>query len=93
MSEATSPAPAAQQMGVGHLAGMRVVESPHLMVPGGEREVRRSWSERLFARPWRPWRATRRVPVSKPDPNVYRIQGMLVGHPATLAALYAQVQQ
>src|SRR5690349_17553698 len=40
-------------------AGMSVVVNEELAQTKTER---RSWSERLLSRPWRPWRATKTVP-------------------------------
>lgn len=65
------------------LSGMRVIESPLLTEP---REVRRTWYERLFTRPWRPLGATRTVQV--PSKTIYRIgPDVLLMHPATLREL------
>lgn len=65
------------------LTGLRIIESPHLTVP---RTVTRTWRERLFSWPWRPWRATR--VVQAPDPSMYQMAGgLLVGHPVTINRL------
>ena len=45
----------------------------------GPRTLVRSWRERLFTRPWRPWVRTKLVPdpVVGPD-DIYRIGGTLI---------------
>jgi hypothetical protein len=57
------------------LGGLKLLESPGLLCPGGfEEKMRvRTWEERLFTLPWRPWRRriTTRVMRWEPDPNVY----------------------
>ena len=41
--------------------------------------VRRSWRERLFSRPWRPWRATK--VVSHTEPCMFDTPLSIVMHP------------
>ncbi len=45
--------------------------------------VRRSWRERLFSRPWRPWIATKVIEVDDPEtPVVWMVDHRLMMHPA-----------
>lgn len=46
------------------------------------RWVKRTWEERLFSRPWQPWRSAKLVLVSVPDVKaVYLVSpGVLVCH-------------
>lgn len=47
--------------------------------------VRRSWRERLFSRPWRPFAGTKTIRV--PSLNVVLIGRTMIIHPAVLARL------
>ena len=53
--------------------------------------VRRTWKERVFTRPWRPWRKIKHV--TGPDPDMMRVNGMYYGHPATVAKLRKVLDQ
>jgi hypothetical protein len=57
---------------VDELLGMKVVVTPHLPMV----DERRPWCERLFTRPWRPWRTTKKVP----NPNVYILSSGRCNH-------------
>ena len=71
------------------LAGMRIIESAYLMEPGEPRVERRTWRERLWSRPWRPWVATRTVIPQVPHRGALRLSdGTLVMHPATVKQLH-----
>jgi hypothetical protein len=62
--------------------GLHVMESVHL-TQTEEREVKRSWRERLLSWPWCPWRSHKTISVEVPDPNFYMIGGhTVVCHPA-----------
>jgi hypothetical protein len=59
------------------ILGYKVIESRHMVVTEA---IQRTWRERLFSRPWRPWRKTRII--CKPDPNVYILdESQIVVHP------------
>jgi hypothetical protein len=75
-----------------NLCGYRLVESPFCTV-SEERLVKRSWKERLFTWPWRPWKSTKVVEVSVPDPNYYIVDDQVVGHPVTIAKLMEIVHE
>jgi hypothetical protein len=65
--------------------GLRVFESLYAVRSGEPVEVPRSWGERLFTRPWRPFRRTRIVVPQ--IPMAYKIGETLVAHPDFLAQL------
>lgn len=68
--------------------GMCVIESAYLEEDGEPYTVRRSWRERLFSRPWRPFVATRTVVPKVPYRGAMRIgPNTLLMHPATLRAM------
>jgi hypothetical protein len=69
-------------------AGMRIIESEFLTVPGEPEQRRRTWRQRLFSRPWRPWRATYVFIPQLPNPNVFILNGRtVVMHPVTARKL------
>jgi hypothetical protein len=51
------------------------------------RKVERTWKERLFTCPWKPWQRFR----YEPDPLIYSFQGKLVMHPKTAQRLLETV--
>lgn len=68
------------------LYGARVYTSSLLTV-AAERATRLTWRERLLSWPWRPWESLRISSVQVPDPKVYQMGNVIVGHPETIAAL------
>ena len=65
------------------LAGVVVYTNHHLT---RSERVRRSWRERLFSWPWRPWRGLKFITV--PDEKVYEVNpggegAFYIMHPAT----------
>lgn len=67
------------------VAGMDVIVSNHLP-PMYER---RGWRERLFQRPWRPWRRLKQIPNNE----VYRFGGKLLVSPQTYDRLKKEAQK
>ena len=68
--------------------GLRVIESVYLTEPGEPYEVRRSWTERLFSRPWEPLRRTRTIIPQVPMKGGYRIgRDAIAMHPETVRQL------
>lgn len=64
-----------------------LLESHFLTVPK-EITLHRSWKQRLFSWPWRPWLKTETTTINVPDPNMIQIKpGIWLGHPATIAEL------
>ena len=71
--------------------GLEVVINPDLLVDGPT-EVKtqsRSWSERLFTFPWKPFERTKQVEVATriPSPTIHRFHDTLWMHPDTWEAL------
>jgi len=47
-----------------------VITSPHMTEPVEvEREIKRSWKERLFTWPWQPWLSTKVITVIEHHPR------------------------
>jgi len=62
------------------LDGYSIVESPHC-TKSEERTITRSWRERLFSWPWRPWQTMKTVTVQVADEYIYVTDGMIMCHP------------
>ncbi len=78
---------------LGRYSGFRLFESP-LMVRHVPRVVNRSWTERLFSRPWRPWVKERVVIDIVPMEKViidYR-ERVVIGHPKVIKMFKEQLQ-
>lgn len=76
------------------LTGMKVIESTFLTEPGEPEERRRSWRQRLFSRPWRPWKVTETWIPQRPYRGVVKMgRNTLVVHPDTLKQLRRQLDQ
>lgn len=73
--------------------GCEVHQDFCLVVHDGWETVARSWKERLFSRPWRPWQKTRKIPKYKPDPNLYTFNGKLIGHPDTIEKMVEKLKE
>ena len=70
-----------------------IMSSVYLTIPV-ESEVRRTWLERLFTWPWRPWIETKVVSEQVPDPKLYQLpNGIVIGHPATVSMLKRELNK
>ncbi len=70
--------------------GIRVIESTYLVEDGTPYQRRRTWRERFFGRPWRPWAATCTVVPKVPSREVIMLNpGTMVVHPQTLRTMRA----
>ena len=68
--------------------GLRVIESVYLTEAGEPYQVRRSWKERLFSRPWKPLQRTRMVVPQVPMKGGYRLgNDTIVMHPDMIRQL------
>jgi hypothetical protein len=77
---------------VAMLGPLKLIESP-LMVKRVEKIVPRTWKERLFERPWRPWQKIRIQIEIVPMKEVYMIDGKrIIGHPATIRKIRDELQ-
>jgi hypothetical protein len=71
-------------------AGLRVIESVWLTEAGEPYQIRRSWKERWFSRPWRPLQRTRTVVPQVPMKGGYRLNNdTIVMHPEIIRELRA----
>lgn len=63
---------------------LKLVESVFAIEQDGTRPetVRRSWKERLFTRPWRPWVSTKTIQVPNYKPAIFRAGNVVYYHPS-----------
>lgn len=64
--------------------GLKVVESVYLTEPGEPMSIPRTWKERLWSWPWRPWQATRIIIPQVPQRGGTIIGDTIYMHPATV---------
>ncbi len=68
--------------------GLRIIESVWLTEAGAPVEVHRTWRERLFTRPWKPWQTTRTVIPQVPmRGGICLGYGTIVMHPEAVRLL------
>ena len=73
--------------------GTPVILSQWLVKAGEPQEVRRSWRERLFSRPWRPFKATYTVVPQVPSDQILHTAQGFIMHPEMWRRLNAQLVQ
>ncbi|HEC64245.1 MAG TPA: hypothetical protein ENI23_03020 [bacterium] len=78
---------------VNPLQGLKIIEDKSLTIPDGTITVTRSWKERLFTRPWKPWVATKEIFNIIPNPELFYIKdrGIVLAHPVTAKRLYDEL--
>ena len=76
---------------LGNIYGLQMIESTNAVVQDGTRpiEVRRSFKERFFSWPWKPWILTRTIQVPNYKPSMYRIGHQFIYHPSLKSEIYA----
>jgi len=68
--------------------GMRIIESVLLTQLGKPYQVKRSWRERLFSRPWHPFTTTRTITPVIPYKGAVQLDAnTLIMHPETVKQL------
>ena len=73
--------------------GVKIIESLLMVEDGEPYEVKRSWRERLFSRPWRPLLPTRTVIPKVPKREAIRLpDGSWVMHPEIARMLRQQTK-
>ena len=78
----------------GMYCGMEVIINIHLTIDGEPYEEERSWGERLFTRPWRPFRKTNTVIPQIPDNNVYMYKkDKLFMHPTIYKLIQDKIEK
>lgn len=71
----------------GMLYGRKIVLSNILTHDGEPFEVKRTWKERLFTKPWRPFKKTRIVVLQIPDDVIIKTPDAYIMHPEVFKRL------
>lgn len=74
------------------LNGLNLVLSVDLVEDGEPYEIRRTWRERFFTRPWQPLKTTRTVVPKIPCKGALQLGNTIVIHPATYEALKHSIE-
>lgn len=61
----------------------KIITDPNMTEVTGSYEKIRTWKERLFTRPWKPWKKYKTVITRKPSTMVYTYHNYMVMHPET----------
>lgn len=69
------------------LNGYNLVEDVNAVKQIGTRQVKRSFFERFFSLPWRPWQIAEEVPVFEPSDEFVVTEDSIIGHPQFIRAL------
>ncbi len=69
--------------------GFKIMENPLMTEAGEPYEVKRSWKERLFTRPWRPFKKTRTVVPQIPSRQIIMMDRIIYMHPILKAEVEA----
>jgi len=68
-------------------SGYKIIEDDSMVITYDHYMALRTWKERLFERPWEPWRVFKVVANTKPDPTVLIHGDKLICHPQTAIVL------
>lgn len=72
---------------IGNNYGIQITESIHCLEEGDPYEKKRTWSERLFSRPWKPLTKTKTVTPMIPRKGALKIGNKIIMHPDTAAKM------
>lgn len=72
--------------------GFQLVSDPYMTVEE-EITVNRTWVERLFSLPWQPFVETKKVITFVPNPELFRIGFIIIGHPKTIERLKEELKK
>ena len=77
------------------LYGTPLLTSPHIPQYAKKKvEVPRTWRERLFSRPWRPWVKTKQIEVDDTDtPIILKTGWNFLCHPANVDRIKKEVAE
>lgn len=71
----------------------KIIESLAMVEDGEPYEECRTWKERLFTRPWKPFKKTRTIVPKVPMKSIFKTpDGMLIMHPSLAAQLRRQIE-
>lgn len=61
--------------------GKQIITSAFLTKTSGPFSVRRTWRERLFSWPWKPFKATKTITIQVPSDEVLVMADRIIMHP------------
>jgi len=73
--------------------GKEIITSLHMTKTSDPFSVKRTWRERLFSWPWRPWQTTKMITKQIPSDEVYVFEDRMMMHPETLRQLQAELKE
>ena len=72
--------------------GLKFITSNILTIPGEPYQVKRTFKERFFSRPWRPLQAEKTIVPQIPDPKAVFMGNTVVMHPVVLRAFMTELK-
>lgn len=73
--------------------GVKIIADENLTEPGEPYDVERTWKERLFTLPWKPFRKTKTIIPQIPSKQIYGLpDGTWVMHPDTFHQLKVEIE-
>lgn len=61
--------------------GYRIIEDRNMVIDGDPYEKLRGWKERLFSRPWRPFKKYKTIIPKIPNPEIIVTADCYIMHP------------
>lgn len=61
--------------------GINIIENPYLTEPGEPCDVKRTWKERLFTRPWNPFKSHKEIIPIVPSREIIKLGDKWIMHP------------
>jgi hypothetical protein len=79
---------------MGSIFGTEIIESIYSIGKIGTEPkiVNRTWKERLFSRPWKPWVKTKTIQVDVLGPVMYQVGNKFLVHPSLMPGLRAKFE-
>ncbi len=74
------------------IGGIKIIENSNMVVNGEPYEVRHTWHERLFTRPWKPFKTMRTVIPKIPKPEVLQFEDKWIMHPEIATKLKKEIK-
>lgn len=75
------------------IGGFRIIESTLMVKDGEPYEDLRSWKERLFTRPWRPFKRIKTIVPKVPSEEFYLTANGVIMHPVMAAKLKREFER
>ena len=73
--------------------GKQIITSVYLTKTSDPLSVKRTWKERLFSRPWKPWQATKMITIQVPSDEVLVMMDRIIMHPEMFRRLQTKLEE